>query len=42
MCFHKLNPPSAYTGFAGNASARITGYGPVIRVNDGFEEVHDF
>jgi hypothetical protein len=37
MCFHKLNLTSAYTGFAGNASARVTGNRPVIRVNDGFK-----
>jgi hypothetical protein len=40
MCFHKFNPLSAYTGVAGNASARVTGHGPVVRVNDGFEEAH--
>jgi hypothetical protein len=40
MCFHKFNPLSAYTGLAGNASARTTGHRPVIGVNDGFKKAH--
>jgi hypothetical protein len=36
-----INLPSAYAVTAKNASARVTGHRPVIRVNDGFEEVHN-